>query len=509
ELEVLAIEDERISLQLHGGSVAARLRTEEAADEFELATAEGDFRANRPGRYRFDRRDGSSHVTVWRGEAVYEGPGSALTVEAGQRAEFWLEGDVAQYTITDPVRDGFASWNGERDRRDERSASSRYVSPEMTGAEDLDRYGRWQDVPEYGMAWVPTQVPSGWAPYRSGHWTWVSPWGWTWVDDMPWGFAPFHYGRWAFVNSTWCWVPGAYVHRPIYAPAIVGWVGGPHLSVAIGARTAPVVGWFPLAPREVYVPGYRASPNHVRTLNVAHATQRIVERAIVGNPQQAVTQFDYAHRRQHHAVTVVPQEVLAQRRPVAPAAGRLAPMVQRIVGQSPQQVMLAAPPVTPAAGGVGGRRFRGGPGPDPARAGVATAPVAAPSPVAVPSPPAATAGRWRQLPPRDPGAVGAASPRAPSPPAQPAAPIPRWVAPHVPAMQQRAAPPTPAPRVARPAPPAPAAQAAPTPQPAPQPAQPLPRWLPPKLVPPQAQQTPQAGEPRRGNPRHEGRERAQ
>ena len=54
-------------------------------------------------------------------------------------------------------------------------------------------------IPEYGTVWFPHVTIVGWAPYRYGHWAWISPWGWTWVDDAPWGFAPFHYGRWVFV----------------------------------------------------------------------------------------------------------------------------------------------------------------------------------------------------------------------------------------------------------------------------------------------------------------------
>jgi len=37
-----------------------------------------------------------------------------------------------------------------------------------------------------------------WAPYREGHWAWIEPWGWTWVDDASFGFVTSHYGRWAF-----------------------------------------------------------------------------------------------------------------------------------------------------------------------------------------------------------------------------------------------------------------------------------------------------------------------
>src|SRR5688572_25733447 len=116
ELEILRIDDEQVSLRLHNGSVAVRLRHAEAAREFDLHTAEVRFVAHRAGRYRFDRADEASHVTVWSGEALYEGPGSALTVNAGQRAEFWLERNAAQYSITEPVRDEFSAWSGDRDR---------------------------------------------------------------------------------------------------------------------------------------------------------------------------------------------------------------------------------------------------------------------------------------------------------------------------------------------------------------------------------------------------------
>ena len=326
ELEVLRLDDEHISLQLHSGSTAVRLRDRDNAAQFELTTAEGRFRTQRAGRYRFDRSDDTSQATVWSGQAYYEGPGSALTIASGQRAEFWIDNrNAAQYSITDPTRDAFASWNSERDRSDDRRASERYVSPEMTGIEDLDRNGRWEQTPEYGALWTPRAVAPGWAPYAAGHWAWVRPWGWTWVDDAPWGFAPFHYGRWVWFRSAWCWAPGTYVARPVYAPALVGWVGGPQLSVSIsigGSGGAPSVGWFPLAPREVYVPTYRVSPGYVQNVNITHVTNITNITTIINNPQAAVGGIDYSNRKFPHAITVVPQTVLSTRQPVAPAAAQ-------------------------------------------------------------------------------------------------------------------------------------------------------------------------------------------
>jgi len=352
EIEVKRLDDDNMSLQLHNGSLALRLRSRERLPEFELLTGEGRFTAQRTGRYRFDRADDASFVTVLSGQALYEGPGSALTVNAGQRAEFWLDrANAAQYSIVEPQRDGFANWVAERDRADDRSASTRYVSPEMTGVEDLDRYGDWQQNPEYGSLWVPRGVVSGWAPYTTGHWAWVAPWGWTWVDEAPWGFAPFHYGRWVYVGATWCWAPGTYVRRPVYAPALVAWIGGPRLSVSISVGGGPAVGWVPLAPREVFVPTYRVSPGYVRSVNVTHVTNITNITTIINNPQQAVSERDYSNRKFPHAVTVVPANTLTARQPVAQAAAqwRDSPAVREIANAPVRAAVVAAPQVAAPA----------------------------------------------------------------------------------------------------------------------------------------------------------------
>src|SRR5205814_10383503 len=135
-----------------------------------------------------------------------------------------------------------------RERRVDTLTSVRYVPRAIVGYDDLDEFGAWRVVPEYGPVWAP-RVRAGWAPYRFGHWAWVEPWGWTWIDEAPWGFAPFHYGRWAYTGGGWVWVPGTVVVRPIYAPALVAFVGGP--GWRIGMDVGSPVGWFPLGPREV------------------------------------------------------------------------------------------------------------------------------------------------------------------------------------------------------------------------------------------------------------------
>ena len=403
ELELRNLDDDHVSLQLLNGSVSARFRDAAEAGEFDLTTEDGQFLVRSIGRYRFDRDTSASFVTVYAGQARYEGPNSGLTIQAGQRAEFWIDAaNAAQYRLSEPRVDAFAAWNGERDRNSDRSASARYVSPAMTGAEDLDRYGRWEEDPDYGALWIPRGVAVDWAPYSTGRWAWVLPWGWTWVDDAPWGFAPFHYGRWVQRRNTWCWAPGQRVMRPVYAPALVGWVGGPGVGVSIsiggGRAPAPVVGWFPLAPREVYVPSYRASPRYAQNINITHVTNVTQITNVINNPQAP---REFGNRGVLHAVTVVPTAVMTGRQPVAPAASQLrdAPWVRDIAKQPAGGTVLVNAPVTAPAAPPRGPQGRV----------VTSVPAGAPTPASAP------AGARSPIPQRDRPPVAAAPARRPTP----------------------------------------------------------------------------------------------
>ena len=345
ELEVVRLDDEQAALQLHEGSAIARVRDPEGAGELEVNTDEGRFLVQRGGTYRFDRGNGKSDLTVYAGQARYEGPNSGLPVAAGQRAEFWIDsGGVAQYTLFSPVNDAFAAWSSERDRRYAGSVAERYVSPEMTGAAELDAYGRWEQTTDYGAVWYPTAVAVDWAPYSRGHWTFVRPWGWTWVDDAPWGFAPFHYGRWVYLRNRWCWTPGQRVSRPVYAPALVAWVGGSRGNVSVTIGGGPAVGWFPLAPREVYVPSYRVSSRYARNVNITNVTNITVINNAFANPQGP---REFENRRHPRGVTVVPTGVMTERRPVAPAAAqyRQTPAVRDLITQQTRIVAQVTAPV--------------------------------------------------------------------------------------------------------------------------------------------------------------------
>ena len=342
ELEVLRLDDERMSFQLHSGSLALRVRSREVAGEIDIVTVEARLQPQRSGHYRIDRIDDTTQAGSWRGDMLVEGA-AGFVIATGQRAELWRQaprGELRQLwtTLSD---DEFSRWVARDDSRDERTASTRFVSPEMTGAEELDRAGRWDRHPDHGAIWFPVDVRPGWAPYRYGRWAWVRPWGWSWVDEAPWGFAPFHYGRWTSWNGRWGWVPGVYEPRPIFAPGLVAWVGGPGVGVSIHLR-GPVVGWVPLAPRDVYVPTYRHSPRHRDRIN-GHAHDGAIGPQ---RPHFAAGPPSFGNQAVPGAVTVVPREVLDRRGAVGREA---AEWRERQRGAESTPLVVTTPPPGPQA----------------------------------------------------------------------------------------------------------------------------------------------------------------
>ncbi|HEU4373944.1 MAG TPA: DUF6600 domain-containing protein [Telluria sp.] len=298
-LDVDELDDDNLRLRLDYGSVNVRIRNAEALAGFVLATPNGQVRLQEPGRLRVDagRVPGATAVNVFDGVALVDDRGSQLIVRAGKRADI-SDDDVRTGAAQ---RDSFDDWTAQRDQYDDSSTSARYVTSEMTGYEDLDRNGAWRDDPEYGPLWLPTVVAPGWAPYRDGSWTWIAPWGWTWVDNAPWGYAPFHYGRWVQVDQRWAWAPGRQAGRPVWAPALVGWVGGSGWDLSFGSdrRRRPAQGWYPLTPRDSFVPGYRLSQQHLQHLN------RDVRPDGRGR--------DWRPDHQREGLTVVPHEQFARR----------------------------------------------------------------------------------------------------------------------------------------------------------------------------------------------------
>ncbi len=355
---LLEVSDRIVQIRLAQGSMILNARHVDDDDVLEADTPNLAFSVLVPGEYRIDvNPDGTETSTaVWRGQGRVSGGGREYTVVAGQQAQFAGIDSLSYEIAPVPEHDSFDGWATDRDRREDHSDSANYVSREMTGYEDLDAHGQWSVAAGYGPVWTPVGVPVGWAPYRYGHWVWIAPWGWTWVDDQPWGFAPFHYGRWAYVGTGWVWIPGPAVVRPVYAPALVGFVGGgPGGGFALAVGGGPGVAWFPLGPGEVFVPGYRVSRVYVTQVNVTNTRVPAERVTTVYNAYRApggheVTQITYANRGAPGGVTAVSRETFVSARPV----GRNVVAVNsEEIARAPVTHTVAVAPVRTSSMGAG------------------------------------------------------------------------------------------------------------------------------------------------------------
>jgi|HubBroStandDraft_6_1064221.scaffolds.fasta_scaffold18868_3 hypothetical protein len=402
----LNLDDRTVQIQLNSGTINVRVRNLYPDDVFEVDTPNLAFTLLRSGDYRLTVDPGGSFTTITlrEGQGQVNGGGQAFLVDGGSQVQ--VSGtDYISYDIYDlPGRDTFDQWSYSREQREGHSQSARYVSPELTGYEDLDQNGTWRTDRTYGAVWVPTHVARDWAPYRDGHWAWVDPWGWTWVDDAPSGFVTSHYGRWAHVDNDgnggggWAWVPphreanhDEREYRPVYSPALVTFVGDSNSSRDFGSGGG--VAWFALAPGEVYVPARQASPTYITNVNTTNTVvQQTTITNVVNNNVQTTT---YVNQRVDGAVTAVPRATFVNAQPVAQAAVRIAPSA---IAAGPA---VHAAPVAPVKASVMGANMENkasaaaaGAPPKPPEA-VVTRPVVAK--VAPPPPPVAFAQKQQAL----------------------------------------------------------------------------------------------------------------
>ena len=326
-LDFLELDDDTTQLRLAQGTMKLRVRNLFDGQRIEINTPNLAFVITQPGDYRVDVSGanpasnltaGTTRVVVQQGAGTIYGDGGAqVNIVSGQQANF-TDTQLKPAGPAPEVQDGFDAWAHQRDRLEDQSVSARYVPREVVGYQQLDNYGDWSQDPTYGAVWMPRAVPVNWAPYRAGHWSWIAPWGWTWVDDAPWGFAPFHYGRWAQIGPRWGWVPGQLAARPVYAPALVAFIGGNaggvNWNVSIGQQAArPGLGWFPLAPGEAFRPAYQHSPRYISNVN----------HNIVVNNINAT--YNYRYQRHHDAVSAINSYDFARGQRVRPEAQRLNP----------------------------------------------------------------------------------------------------------------------------------------------------------------------------------------
>jgi hypothetical protein len=333
--DFLNLAQDNVQVELSQGTLNLAVRQLAQGANFEVDTPTVAFVASAPGIYRIDDDPSGtgSMVTVFQGSGVVYGEnGVSRQVAAGTSYRFNDSALASVETNGLPQSDDFDRFCEARDTNYNRYAQQQqqYVPPDMIGGDDLDQYGQWNDVPEYGNVWYPTSVPAGWAPYRYGHWAWIDPWGWTWVGDEPWGFAPFHYGRWAYIGNRWGWMPGQVHVRPVYAPALVAFIGGSGLSLSVNLGGGPV-GWFPLGPRDVYTPWFHASRNYFTNVNVTNIRNVYINKTVINNYYNDYRsgrvgqrgRRGYAYRTMPGAVTAVPRNVFTGARPVHPAVLKL------------------------------------------------------------------------------------------------------------------------------------------------------------------------------------------
>ncbi len=355
----LNLDDHMMLIRLTEGTINLRVFRLGDNETIEVDTPNLAFSILRPGHYHINVNEAgdTTVINVPDGEGEVTGGGSAYTVHPGDQGIF--TGTDSLNPDIEPVApdDDFDGWCNERDLREEHSAARRYVSDDVIGYQDLDDNGGWRPVPEYGTVWFPHVSVVGWAPYRYGHWVWISPWGWTWVDDAPWGFAPFHYGRWVNYRGAWGWVPCpprvvavAYV-RPVYAPALVAWVGGPHFAAGVafggGVGVGVNVGWFPLGPREVFVPSYHVSRAYINNVNISNTTvnQTVINNyynTTVVNKNVTVNNVTYMNQNVRGAVTATTAQNFTSAQPVGRNMVRVN---EREIATAP--VAVRAPSVVP------------------------------------------------------------------------------------------------------------------------------------------------------------------
>lgn len=308
-VQLLQLDDQAAKLQLNQGSLILRVRQLYSDERVELITANLKLQILQPGEYKISYYDNlSTTVAVRQGSAIASAEGNSVTLYQGQQSNFF-DTDLKHSRISGlGYLDEFDRWAMARDQAEENSISARYLPRDMPGYQQLDNYGEWENHSEYGPVWYPQRVVDDWAPYRDGKWVWIAPWGWTWVDAAPWGFAPFHYGRWVYASTLsgrrWCWVPGRYPVqiRPVYAPALVAFIGSSSNVVLKGGYSPNYVSWFPLGPGEVYRPGYHHSQHYWHNLNHGGWSGRNQ-----GIPERRPVAISYVNQYVPRAVTTIDQ----------------------------------------------------------------------------------------------------------------------------------------------------------------------------------------------------------
>jgi len=179
----------------------------------------------------------------------------------------------------------------------DRYGPQEYGAAQEYGAEmDIDYmytylapYGNWINLSPYGYVWTPRRMGYQWRPYSDGRWV-MTEYGWTWIENEPWGSIPFHYGRWGHSNDFgWFWVPDT-----VWGPAWVNWRWSDRYT-----------GWAPLQPGVEFRYGMDFAslsiniPNHYWVfLQTPHFLNHDIHRYILPYERNA-TIINFASNRNH------------------------------------------------------------------------------------------------------------------------------------------------------------------------------------------------------------------
>jgi len=256
ELRVIELDRDTIELALTSGRIGVHLADKASPRTVEIDLPQGGVWLAAPGNYDITAADAQTPTQI----QVFSGNAR-------------LGGGLDDSHLAKAAPDWFSDWWRSQD--DNADLTDPQPWPGISGISALGDAGHWELDSKLGNVWYPTDVAADWTPYRDGVWRYLAPWGWTWIDAAPWGFAPSHYGRWARIDDRWGWVPGDELDKAEYSPAVVAFLGTAGIGLSrpgdIGA--APAVAWFPLAPGETIGDG--ADANY-RNRRFASAVPRAV-----------------------------------------------------------------------------------------------------------------------------------------------------------------------------------------------------------------------------------------
>src|SRR6267378_939205 len=270
QAKIATVQRAQIQVQV-GQGLAYYTVFKDSEAEVEIDTPNAAIRpTSKEGIYRIEVNGFETQVIVRVGTADISTPQGSTHIEVGQAATIRGTTDEAGSVLGGaPSKDNWDSWNNDRDGEIRNAQSWNYTNRYYVGSEDLDAYGHWINVPDYGRVWSPT-VTGSWSPYRAGRWVSEPYWGWTWVSHEPWGWTPYHYGRWFLYGKSWVWWPGPVDgdgnYRPEWEPAYVSFFGfGSHRGVSAGFGS---VGWLPIGPGDSFYPWYGRNGSQLNVVNV-------------------------------------------------------------------------------------------------------------------------------------------------------------------------------------------------------------------------------------------------